>query len=463
MEVAKPFFRLTADQFSLDFLENFDLRKDVSPYAEKNMPNWMYALRAVTGCLQSVKKDAETEIGQLIMTCQAMNLRSVQCSRLQFILGIYAWSTGTSKQTVQVCSTAGLSISHPTIMKTLDIVAEQAVDFTSSLSYDPHNNTCDNIDMSGSEHVEQCHEADHEDMHIEPILKNLRKVIPLQISNVQPTQIQLESYCHQTIINIIRALPWQYVFSPLRVTTIEEKSTQGNLENKDDFYIWQMGRDPMDPKLSKYAVPSFQDQLTNARVRGCVVARQGDLNNWLHHIIFQLGLAIFHLLMNLIWGLQIHYYGNSSEPGSLAYFFLILDKKQLAGEKPDYHALSMALMQILNGILLAGWRKECGFPSLEEFAASNPSSDALESIAARIYSKYCTSMPPTHKKSPIPARSKKSSMAAPETSPTIANTSSTAALKPKAKSKTKSTPETEIEPDPCHQNIRLLAQDLLVQ
>ncbi|KAE9399244.1 hypothetical protein BT96DRAFT_1103955 [Gymnopus androsaceus JB14] len=138
MEAAKPFFWMNAAKFSVDFLQNFDLRRDVSAYAQEHLSEWMYALKAATGCLGSEKKEVDTEIGRLIMTCQAMNFRSLQSSKLQFMLGIYAWATGTSKQTVEVLGAAGLSVSHPTIMKTVDIVAEQSVTEARSLSFEPH-------------------------------------------------------------------------------------------------------------------------------------------------------------------------------------------------------------------------------------------------------------------------------------------------------------------------------------
>ncbi|KAE9393496.1 hypothetical protein BT96DRAFT_803411, partial [Gymnopus androsaceus JB14] len=319
-------------------------------------------------------------------------------------LGMFAWSTGTSVRTIQVLDAASLSVSHPTIFKTIDFVAGQSVDYARSLSFDSHIFTYDNMDMSGSEHVEQTKDAvskvrsgcfsllyeangvkEHQHMLLEPILQNLRRAIPLQLSEVQPTRVQLSSYLHQMLVNIIHFLGRRHKmfahllldpelqhkprrqsppntktrFIPLRTTTIEEKSVKGNLENHDDFYTRQMGRDPMDPELSKWA----------------------------------LGIAIFHMLMNLIWGLRIKYYGTRDAPGSLVYFFTLMDKKHLAGEKPDYYALSHALLQILDGILLAGWRKECGYSSLEEFAASDPQPEELKAIASRILHNYCTPLP----------------------------------------------------------------------
>lgn len=344
------------------------------------------------------------------MTCQAMNLRSLQCSQLQYILGMYAWSTGTSKQMVETLGSIGLSVSHPTIMKTISVVADQSVALARDFSFDSHIMTWDNIDMSGSEHVEQRKDAvskvrsgcfpmiyetfgvkDRAHMLLQPILDNHQQVTPLLVDDVQPTHIQMESYCHQTFINIIqtlarrcpafeslkphpelqhkprRPLPpnLKTKFYALRTTTIEEKSVQGNLDNQENFYITQMARNPMDPELLKYAIITINDQLTNAHTRGCILAREGDVNNWQRRHVFQVGIALFHMLMNLIWGLRVKYYGTREAPGSLVYFFTLMEKKRLAGDKPNYYALLAALMQILDGYLLSCWIKECGHPSRE--------------------------------------------------------------------------------------------------
>jgi hypothetical protein len=73
-----------------------------------------------------------------------------------------------------------------------------------------------------------------------------------------------------------------------------------------------------------------------------------------------------------VWGLLKTHQGAIGELGSLKYFFALLEKTRLANEKPDYHTLLAALMQVLNGIILEAWRCECGFPSLNAFEASKP-------------------------------------------------------------------------------------------
>jgi hypothetical protein len=238
---------------------------------------------------------------------------------------MFAWVTGTSKQTIEVLDAAGLSVSYPTILKTIGTMADDSVNLASALSYGPHILMYDNMDISTSEHVEQtkdavskvrsgcfcliygCHGVkDRNHMLLAPILENLQKAVPLPFWEIFPKRDQSLAYHHQSIVNIIHSLgrnlkPFKFVishpdiqhlprrplpsnlktiFSALWATTIEEKSVSGNLLNQENFYVEQMDRDPFDPNLSLYAIPSINDQLTNSHIQSCVISRTGDINSW---------------------------------------------------------------------------------------------------------------------------------------------------------------------------------------
>ena len=94
--------------------------------------------------------------------------------------------------------------------------------------------------------------------------------------------------------------------------------------------------------------------------------------------------------MNLIWALLHVHRGSISEPGSLSYFFALLDRSRLGSEHPDYHTLLVTLMQILDGIILNAWKVECGHPSLSVFAASDPTPNELCDIAEKIMHNHAT-------------------------------------------------------------------------
>ncbi|THU93699.1 hypothetical protein K435DRAFT_669729 [Dendrothele bispora CBS 962.96] len=229
-----------------------------------------------------------------------------------------------------------------------------------------------------------------------------------------PTIDQATSYYHQFLVHIIRVLP-KYVagfavlypdnhpvlqhhprralphdhktdFSTLRMCLIEEATVIGNIRVHDDIYINQLGMNSS--QLSDYAIPLFADQLTLARTRSAQRHRRMEKNSWERREIFQLGIGFFHLCMNFIWVLLHSHRGAAIQPGSLSFFFSILEKKRLGSDKPDYHTLLVALQQIVDGLLLYTWKCECGLLSLSEFAHRNPSSDTLLTMAKAILHKY---------------------------------------------------------------------------
>lgn len=55
--------------------------------------------------------------------------------------------------------------------------------------------------------------------------------------------------------------------------------------------------------MNKQAVPTFNDQLTNARIHEGQILCQKDVTPFDCHEIFQLAFGGFHVAMNLIWGI----------------------------------------------------------------------------------------------------------------------------------------------------------------
>lgn len=156
-------------------------------------------------------------------------------------------------------------------------------------------------------------------------------------------------------------------FFPLKVSTIEEASVDGNLHVHDDIYIHQVGKDPK--TFGNYAIPCFNDQLTNSRIRGVQLLREEDVNNWERRSVFQLGFGLFPMVKNLIWPILTTHRGKVESIGSLAYYFLVLQKVRLGSDRPDYYTLLAALIEILDGLILNAWHEECGM-SLDEYALS---------------------------------------------------------------------------------------------
>jgi hypothetical protein len=156
----------------------------------------------------------------------------------------------------------------------------------------------------------------------------------------------------------------------------------------------QLKRSPAE--LTDFAIPSYNDQLTNARIHGGQHLRKKDVSSWERREVFQLGFGTFHLVMNLIWSVLETHRGTVGRIGSLAFFFAPLEKARLGGEHPDYHTLLSALKQILHGLILNAWQAECGHPSLRDFASTNPSPEDLLQCAHKIMKKYTVPQPQTH-------------------------------------------------------------------
>ena len=310
-------------------------------------------------------------------------------------------------------------MSFVSITHIIDALAEHSLEEArKAVRIRPHALAYDNINLSTSIFVEQTANTPNkvqsgtfpliyelmsaklEDMKLEPILSRLKNSSPLKMSDLRPSKKSLESFIAQSTVNVVNRLV-KYVkgfdylknnpllqhperrpltkghktkYYCLCASTIEEASVQGNILVHDDVYCVQLKLDTDDPIINLQAIPTINDQLTNARIRGAQEMRAQDVSSWEQHRIFQIAFRVFHLVMNLIWALLQNHRGTTNDLGSLSHFFLILEKTRLGGEHPDYHTLLSTLMQILDGLLLNAWRTEYG--SLEDYAKSKPGPEA---------------------------------------------------------------------------------------
>ena len=332
---------------------------------------------------------------------------------------------------IDVLHQSALSMSFVSITHIIDALAEHSLEEArKAVRTYPHALAYDNINLSTSIFVEQTANtpnkvqsgtfpviykllnAKPEDMKLEPMISRLKDSSLLTMSDLRPSKKSLESFITQSSINVAnilfkyikgfdhiqndpllqhptrRALPKGYrtKYYCLRASTIEEASVQGNILVHDDIYRIQLKLDADDPIINTQAIPTINDQLTNARIRGAQAMRAQDVSFWEQRRIFQISFGVFHLVMNLIWALLQSHRGTTNDPGSLSHFFLILEKTRLGGEHPDYHTLLSSLMQIIDGLVLNAWRAECG--SLEDYAKSKPSPDEILQRAQVILNKY---------------------------------------------------------------------------
>ncbi|KAH9169075.1 hypothetical protein EDB89DRAFT_2115183 [Lactarius sanguifluus] len=437
MEAAKPHLRMNTTDVSPEFIEHWDIHQIMEPLA---MPILRTVLEAAGESKVSVAKPKSAKSKNrltafLIIMAQIHYLRSWNSARVQIGLGLQAWACGTSRQMVDVLHRTGLTVSYNSISSMVQSLADRSIDRAKATSLLPHALAYDNINISSLIYVEQgpntmskvqsgtfaviyeLLNARAEDMDMKPLIKNLRRSSLLVISDLRMTLATGQSYISQVAVTIVciltkyvkgfetqqsdpmlqhpprRPLPVGHktVFHPLRASTIEEASVDRNLLVHDDVYLVQLKRTSED--LDKMAVPTFNDQLMNARIRGGQQIRRKDVSYWETREIFQLGFGSFHLTMNLLWCVLETHQGTLNQMGSLTQLFAVLEKTRLGGEHPDYHTLLAALTQILHGLILNAWHNECDYSSLRDFAKAEPTPGGLLDCARRIAEKYASVEP----------------------------------------------------------------------
>jgi hypothetical protein len=428
-------------------------------------------------------------------------VRQLSYQRSNRVLGfpaqfaLFLWSSGCSRQTIEALHRCGLSVSFTSVMNNLAALADHCLQLAVRVGSGPHVFCYDNIQISTSIFVEQrgssgpakvtsgtfgvlykVHNGKTEDMKLAPILERRRKVKGLNFNrDIRPTRQRLEWFHRQLRVVIVRVLtrycvkfkdyaedpvlqhtprrpmPPGYKTEqfPVRVATIEEATVRGNLLFHDDVYPNQLKRSPED--LCEYAIPTFNDQLTNSRIRSGQILRARDTNRWTRREVFQLGFGLFHLCLNLVWALLHVHRGSLEQTGSLAYFFALMEKTRLGADHPDYHTLLSALTQILEGILLNAWQTECGCSTLSEFAATEPSAEELLALADVILRRHATPM--------IRVAGLDGNSPAGEDESDESDCEHTAL--PIATPEALSTTRPDPAKDKAHQNLRLFTRDLL--
>ncbi|KAH9173375.1 hypothetical protein EDB89DRAFT_1850276 [Lactarius sanguifluus] len=405
MEAAKPHLRMNTTDVSPEFIEHWDIHQIMEPLAT---PILRTVLEAAGESKVSVAKPKSAKSKNrltafLIIMAQIHYLRSWNSARVQIGLGLQAWACGTSRQMVDVLHRTGLTVSYNSISSMVQSLADRSIDRAKAASLLPHALAYDNINISSSIYVEQgpntmskvqsgtfaviyeLLNARAEDMDMKPLIKNLRRSSPLVISDLRMTLATGQSYISQVAVTIVRILTkyvkgfetqqsdpmlqhpprrplpvgHKTVFHPLRASTIEEASVDGNLLVHDDVYL----------------------------------IRRKDVSYWETREIFQLGFGSFHLTMNLLWCVLETHRGTLNQMGSLTQLFAVLEKTRLGGEHPDYHTLLAALTQILHGLILNAWRNECDYSSLRDFAKAEPTPGGLLDCARRIAEKYASVEP----------------------------------------------------------------------
>ncbi|KAJ6468884.1 hypothetical protein C8R45DRAFT_1105515 [Mycena sanguinolenta] len=403
---------------SPDFMQNWNLEEesDTTPFLTAIL---LSAAQTERAKLENKGKSPEKMCR--VVTQQLTYQSSTNCLAFQAAFGLFLWSTGCARQTIDALFRCRLSVSYDSVLKHVELLADHCMLDAIRAAKKVHGFCYDNVNISTSIFVEQrgaatsakvqsgtfgliyiLRNAVPEHMLIAPIMKRFANTKGLDFNlDIKPSRdyflprsARFEYAIKHPLLQHTtrRAVPTGYktMVLPTRATTTEEATVRDNLLYPDEVYTQQLGRTP--ESLSKYFIPSFNDQLTNARIRAAQLLRSKDLNAWSRREVFQLGFGLFHLCLNLVWAILHVHRGSITQVGSLAYFFTLMEKTRLGNDQPDYHTLLAALTQILDGLLLNAWRKECGCDSFKAFAQFKPSTDRLRDIAARILTDYAMPM-----------------------------------------------------------------------
>ncbi|KIJ06388.1 hypothetical protein PAXINDRAFT_47855, partial [Paxillus involutus ATCC 200175] len=417
MDDVKDALRGTISSITPEFLMTWDINSTMDRIVNKSAPTLHRLLESASQTdrarRENTKKTSTTVCN--VIVAQLANQRSHHSLYLAAPFTITLWTNGASRQTIETLAKCGLCISFSSLTTLLKTLASRSLDRAIQVAQGPHILCYDNINISTSIFVEQRSSApakvqsgtfpiiyevrngNHEHMRLAPMLGRAQQAFDLTFNaDIRPTVNQIKSSRDQFKVHITdilleccaafknythrsepalqhqerRKLPGGYKTKqyPLRTTTIDESSITGNIAVIVDAYTNQL-------KLTK------------------------DINPFTRLQCLQLGFGLFHLCMNLIWALLHVHRGSINQPGSLSYFFAVLDRVRLGCEHPDYHTLLATLMQILRGVILNAWHVECGYPSLAAFAASSPTPAELLNVATRILKNHGTAPydPPSKK------------------------------------------------------------------
>ncbi|KAJ7703580.1 hypothetical protein B0H17DRAFT_1157099 [Mycena rosella] len=318
-------------------------QEDVTPFLTRILKT-----AAQTKYAQAHNKIKTSQKMCKVVTRQLLYQSSNRCLGFQAEFGLFLWSTGCARQTIDAPFRCSLSVSYDSMLDLIESLSYHCDSRAIELAKEPHGMAYDNINLSTSIYVEQRGSDGPAKVQSGTfaVLYRLRNAFN---HDVRPSLEELTS-CHDQFVDIHiqqkvrRAIPVGYVTEqcPVRASTTEEVTTRGNLLFHDEIYLQHLKQ------------------------------------------IFQLGFGPFHLCLNWVWAILHVHRGTVNQAGSLSYFFAVMEKTRLGNQQPDYHTLLAALTQILDGLLLNAWDRECGATSLTEFAKGKPTPAKLREIAGRI-------------------------------------------------------------------------------
>lgn len=364
---------------------------------------------------------------------QLCNSRCRTSLLLQHNMGIFLYSTGASRLTIDFLSICGLSSSYNTILRALKVISQRLLLKASEIARGPHMLGFDNEQISMSQHVSQrpgtepavrsftasviypLRNATAQACRLQPILER-RKNCPMITYNkhIVPSHSQRLLINEHLTIDILQILkkkikgldvdcyaelfqhpkhrppPPGYKTQEFVLPTLQyDESKTADLIKFIEVLYGDRLKVP-DEILEFLAILSVNDQMSNSRGRSAVLEREGDESAFLRMENLQYAVGFFHDIMNLAWQIRCIHDGDSKTPGSLANYISFLGVKRLGGDRPDFFTLRTFLYDILDANMLYLWSMKTGYEDLEEFVKTNPEPAELKRISQEILFEFAS-------------------------------------------------------------------------
>ncbi|KAG0349917.1 hypothetical protein BGZ54_004123 [Gamsiella multidivaricata] len=331
------------------------------------------------------------------------------------IMGLYMFSKGASRLLINLFSRAALSVSYSTILTGLRSLTTDAskkvqaavkekdwyvvydninIAFRRSdqrlLNTDTFENgalatiiICDthcepDLDDNPARHLTLDHlipHADNED--------HLRLVFRHHLTKVLNRRIPALDSRPECVMPAPtkRLLPYNATTTfPLPSMNIDQSSIQGNQEILNAIMESALELPP--EWFNNRRLILAGDQLTVSRLRSLKQLRWDDVSTY-HRLDWAIPvMQLFHMQMLLASTILRTHYGSMSAPGSLAYNAVMLGRKRVNLDKPDFHATDELLRHTFDGIVLRLWEIEMGHDDIESFAFEG-SADELKDFVDR--------------------------------------------------------------------------------
>ena len=254
-----------------------------------------------------------------VIHCQLANLRSSNNQKCQFPIGYFFYSAGISEKVIDMTSRLGLSPSYANVHRGHAILADGQMQRAkvAARHQDGHMTGWDNTQICTSVHVKQrglapakvqtgttsiiypLWNGSPNAVRLKPNLESQQKCDMITFADLRPTRSQARNTERHILLQIIQILlsneeGFNYMdqtdpllkarsYQPppsgykteefvMRTTTIDEGSTEGNIEVTPDQYFVQLDFNKHD--LDDRAILAIHDQETNAQIRAAQILRK---------------------------------------------------------------------------------------------------------------------------------------------------------------------------------------------